>query len=73
VDHLAMSNWMFACVNTGEDDDPPEAPTPVPRPGGPGDDADEDEQGPGQDQDGQSAPSEQHEGTSHHTIARFFG
>ncbi|MFR9795510.1 hypothetical protein ACL02U_06315 [Streptomyces sp. MS06] len=43
VDHLAAANWMFACVNTGEDDEPPEPPEPVPRPGeGPeaGDDGD---------------------------------
>lgn len=34
VDHLAAANWMFACVNTAEDDDPPQAPEPVPRPDG---------------------------------------
>lgn len=34
VDHLAAGNWMFACVNTAEDDDPPPAPDPVPRPDG---------------------------------------
>jgi hypothetical protein len=33
VDHLAAANWMFACVNTDEDSDPPERPVPVPRPG----------------------------------------
>lgn len=33
VDHLAAANWMFACVNTDEDSDPPEHPVPVPRPG----------------------------------------
>ncbi|MFD5323906.1 hypothetical protein [Streptomyces sp. NPDC127092] len=33
VDHLAVANWMFQCVNTSEDDDAPEAPKPVPRPG----------------------------------------
>ncbi|UWW89949.1 hypothetical protein GO605_03135 [Streptomyces murinus] len=31
VDHLAAANWMFACVNS-EEGDQPEAPTPVPRP-----------------------------------------
>ncbi|MER7917527.1 MULTISPECIES: hypothetical protein [unclassified Streptomyces] len=31
VDHLAAANWMFACVNSDEGDQP-EAPTPVPRP-----------------------------------------
>ncbi|MFE9039670.1 hypothetical protein ACFY9F_24620 [Streptomyces sp. NPDC012421] len=32
VDHLAVGNWMFSCVNSGEDGDPPEFPKPVPRP-----------------------------------------
>lgn len=31
VDHLAAANWMFACVNS-EEGDQPEPPTPVPRP-----------------------------------------
>ncbi|MGW2043791.1 hypothetical protein ACWCPF_01230 [Streptomyces sp. NPDC001858] len=31
VDHLAAANWMFACVNS-EEGEQPEAPTPVPRP-----------------------------------------
>ncbi|MFF8995291.1 hypothetical protein ACF09H_36245 [Streptomyces sp. NPDC014983] len=31
VDHLAAANWMFACVNSDEGDQP-DAPTPVPRP-----------------------------------------
>ncbi|AXI78056.1 hypothetical protein [Peterkaempfera bronchialis] len=35
VDHLAAANWMFACVNTAEDSEPPEPPAPVPRPGDP--------------------------------------
>ncbi|MBT2445905.1 hypothetical protein J7F03_02125 [Streptomyces sp. ISL-43] len=34
VDHLAAANWMFASVNTPEDEDPPERPDPVPRPDG---------------------------------------
>lgn len=33
VDHLAIANWMFACVNRDEDEAPPEPPQPVPRPG----------------------------------------
>lgn len=44
VDHLAAANWMFACVNTDEDAEPPERPEPVPRPGddrGDPDDADD--------------------------------
>jgi hypothetical protein len=32
VDHLAAGNWMFACVNS-EEGDQPEPPVPVPRPG----------------------------------------
>ncbi|MFB7498441.1 hypothetical protein ACFC09_27775 [Streptomyces sp. NPDC056161] len=31
VDHLAAANWMFACVNS-EEGDQPEPPAPVPRP-----------------------------------------
>ncbi|MFE8939058.1 hypothetical protein ACWDNT_21645 [Streptomyces sp. NPDC000963] len=65
VDHLAVANWMFACVNTGEDDDPPEAPTPVPRPGGP--------DGEGAGQDAQDASAGQDEGVSPQALARFFG
>jgi hypothetical protein len=41
VDHLAAGNWMFACVNSGEDDQP-EPPTPVPRPGDGSEATDED-------------------------------
>ncbi|MEV1068019.1 hypothetical protein [Streptomyces sp. NPDC050263] len=47
VDHLAAANWMFACVNS-EEGDQPEAPAPVPRPrdlagnGGHDDDGDDD-------------------------------
>ncbi|MFI8929090.1 hypothetical protein ACIG3E_15615 [Streptomyces sp. NPDC053474] len=33
VDHLAVANWMFACVNRDEDEAPPQPPQPVPRPG----------------------------------------
>ncbi|MGW8365824.1 hypothetical protein ACWGK1_35420 [Streptomyces wedmorensis] len=69
VDHLAVSNWMFACVNTGEDSDPPEAPTPVPRPG----DSDKDKDGEQADQDGQSPSTEGGEAVSPQAIARFFG
>ncbi|MFI1051099.1 hypothetical protein ACH4U3_35995 [Streptomyces griseoruber] len=32
VDHLAAANWMFASVNSDEDDQP-DPPVPVPRPG----------------------------------------
>ncbi|MFF3840198.1 hypothetical protein [Streptomyces sp. NPDC001930] len=72
VDHLAVANWMFACVNNGEDDDPPEAPSPVPRPGAPTDEdgtGDTDEGGePGRDESAATAGA-----PSHHAIARFFG
>ncbi|MEU6165429.1 hypothetical protein [Streptomyces tanashiensis] len=70
VDHLAVANWMFACVNTGEDSDPPEAPTPVPRPGGRDD---EDEDGERADQDGQRPSAGEGEAVSPGAIARFFG
>ncbi|MET9432955.1 hypothetical protein [Streptomyces sp. NPDC006551] len=66
VDHLAVANWMFACVNTGEDDDPPEAPKPVPRPGG----ADEE----GEEERGEDSGEEAVDETvSPHALARFFG
>ncbi|MFJ7064543.1 hypothetical protein [Streptomyces sp. NPDC101115] len=62
VDHLAVANWMFQCVNTGEDDDQPEYPTPVPRPGN-------------DDEDGQDDDSDEHtnEAVSPSALARFFG
>ncbi|MGW0466856.1 hypothetical protein ACWDX6_16505 [Streptomyces sp. NPDC003027] len=63
VDHLAVANWMFACVNTGEDDDPPEAPKPVPRPGA----AD------GEERDAQSTEEDTAEAVSPVALARFFG
>ncbi|MEX0173587.1 hypothetical protein [Streptomyces sp. LMG1-1-1.1] len=69
VDHLAMSNWMFACVNTGEDSDPPEAPTPVPRPSGTA----EDEDGTEDADHGGHESAETVEAPSHQAIARFFG
>ncbi|MFB7580110.1 hypothetical protein ACFWG5_05635 [Streptomyces hydrogenans] len=77
VDHLAVSNWMFTCVNSGEDSDPPEFPQAVPRPG-----SKEDEHG---DEDGEGtvtgtvggAPAPP-AGTPAHAVspgelARFFG
>ncbi|MFJ5828768.1 hypothetical protein [Streptomyces sp. NPDC093089] len=64
-----MSNWMFACVNQGEDSDPPEAPTPVPRPG----DSAKDEDGEQADQEGRSPSTEEGEAVSPQAIARFFG
>ncbi|APE23342.1 MULTISPECIES: hypothetical protein [Streptomyces] len=66
VDHLAVANWMFACVNNGEDDETPEAPSPVPRPSGL---ADED----GAEDEGGAEPPTATEAPSPHAIARFFG
>ncbi|RSS54950.1 hypothetical protein EF909_17195 [Streptomyces sp. WAC01280] len=73
VDHLAVANWMFACVNTGEDGDTPEAPKPVPRPGNEDEDQDEAEGREGADRDGRNTPAGEGEGVSPHAIARFFG
>lgn len=67
---------MFACVNTGEDDDSPEPPTPVPRPGGAGEDEPSEESresGDGEDRGGRTRPAEEGEALSPHTLARFFG
>ncbi|MGW0698732.1 hypothetical protein ACWD0A_05215 [Streptomyces sp. NPDC002867] len=67
VDHLAVANWMFASVNTGEDDDAPEPPTPVPRPGGPEPDEEDGEGGtPGTAEGSATAPSPGE-------LAHFFG
>ncbi|MEU6882005.1 hypothetical protein [Streptomyces sp. NPDC046712] len=65
VDHLAVANWMFQCVNSSEDDDTPEPPKPVPRPGV----TDED----GEEQDGDPTEAGAGEGVSPGALARFFG
>ncbi|WP_051844462.1 hypothetical protein [Streptomyces globisporus] len=65
VDHLAVANWMFQCVNTGEDDETPDPPKPVPRPGVT--DEDGEEQGEG------STPEGATEAVSPSALARFFG
>ncbi|MER8042286.1 hypothetical protein [Streptomyces sp. NPDC094032] len=65
VDHLAVANWMFSCVNSSEDDEAPEFPKPVPRPGVP--DADGEEQGDGPREEGAD------EAISPGQLARFFG
>ncbi|WP_369145955.1 hypothetical protein [Streptomyces sp. R44] len=62
VDHLAISNWMFQSVNSGEDDETPDPPKPVPRPGV----TDEDEE----KQDGEPT---QDAAVSPSALARFFG
>ncbi|MEU6982738.1 hypothetical protein ABZ946_04865 [Streptomyces sp. NPDC046324] len=59
VDHLAVANWMFQCVNSSEDDDTPEPPKPVPRPGV-------------KDETGED-PEEGAEAISPGALARFFG
>ncbi|MER7946281.1 hypothetical protein ABTY59_02660 [Streptomyces sp. NPDC096079] len=65
VDHLAVANWMFQCVNTGEDDETPDPPKPVPRPGVTAEDEEEDEQAPGEPaRDAAVSPT---------ALARFFG
>lgn len=65
VDHLAAANWMFACVNTGEDDDQPEPPQPVPRPRVMDEDEDE--------LDEDASEEETPEMVSPGDLARFFG
>ncbi|MFE7553903.1 hypothetical protein [Streptomyces gardneri] len=64
MDHLAVSNWMFHCVNASEDGDQPDPPKPVPRPGV------KDEETEGQDE--QSPEAETPE-ISPERLARFFG
>ncbi|WP_406061247.1 hypothetical protein [Streptomyces sp. NBC_01077] len=72
MDHLAVANWMFMCVNGGEDGDQPDPPTPVPRPGVP--DGDEDgTDGTGTDENGRSTRAEEGAAVSPHALARFFG
>ncbi|MFF2570176.1 hypothetical protein [Streptomyces sp. NPDC058084] len=66
VDHLAVANWMFAAVNTGEDDDQPEPPKPIPRPGDSAEDDDGDDDGAG------TADEKGAEVVSPHQLARFF-
>ncbi|MFJ8106769.1 hypothetical protein [Streptomyces sp. NPDC096132] len=63
VDHLAAANWMFACVNSDEGDQP-EPPAPVPRPG----DA-------GEEEEDSPPPKEPSEGAAPSAVqlARFFG
>ncbi|WP_416977644.1 hypothetical protein [Streptomyces sp. T028] len=76
VDHLAAANWMFACVNS-EEGDQPEPPVPVPRPGDTADVDDETEDGADED-DARSArlgPEEPGGGSAPSAVqlARFFG
>ncbi|MFI7500512.1 hypothetical protein ACIBVL_18800 [Streptomyces sp. NPDC049687] len=64
VDHLAAANWMFACVNSDEGEQP-EPPAPVPRPGDAVEEEAESVQAAAEPSDG-SAPSAGQ-------LARFFG
>ncbi|MFE9258612.1 hypothetical protein [Streptomyces sp. NPDC006879] len=68
VDHLAAANWMFACVNTDEESDPPQAPVPVPRPGGDPDVT----AGAVPGRDGSAAPEPEPEGPSRVELVSFF-
>ncbi|GAA3072654.1 hypothetical protein GCM10017562_45170 [Streptomyces roseofulvus] len=61
VDHLAISNWMFQCVNGSEDGDQPDPPQPVPRPGAGGEETPD------------GGPEEAPEAVSAGDLARFFG
>ncbi|MFE3073102.1 hypothetical protein [Streptomyces sp. NPDC059247] len=83
MDHLAVANWMFLCVNAGEDGDQPDPPKPVPRPGLTNEDEDEDgsedgdtsafrDEGGAPATDGRSAPGEEG-AVSPQALARFFG
>ncbi|MER6481511.1 hypothetical protein ABT281_35440 [Streptomyces filamentosus] len=65
VDHLAVANWMFQCVNAGEDGDQPDFPKPVPRPGV----TDEEEKGEGD----AAAPAGETPAISPGQLAQFFG
>ncbi|MFJ8664549.1 hypothetical protein [Streptomyces sp. NPDC093600] len=66
MDHLAVANWMFQCVNSSEDDDAPEPPKPVPRPGVKDEDGEE-ERGEGSTEEGAG------EAVTPGALARFFG
>ncbi|MGW6389363.1 hypothetical protein ACWFR1_02410 [Streptomyces sp. NPDC055103] len=66
MDHLAVANWMFQCVNASEDGDQPDPPKPVPRPGV----KDEDEETEGQ---GEDSPSGETAEISPGQLVRFFG
>lgn len=63
VDHLAAANWMFACVNS-EEGDQPEPPAPVPRPS-------YDEEAPPAEPEPEPAPADST--PSAVQLARFFG
>lgn len=66
MDHLAVSNWMFQCVNASEDGDQPDPPKPVPRPGVKSEDEETEKQG-------ESSASGETPEVSPGQLARFFG
>ncbi|MFJ8658131.1 hypothetical protein [Streptomyces sp. NPDC093795] len=68
MDHLAVANWMFQCVNSSEDSDQPDPPKPVPRPGST--DEAEDEEAGGQDVRSSGAETPE---ISPGQLVRFFG
>lgn len=69
VDHLAAANWMFACVNS-EEGDQPEPPAPVPRPSY-DEEAPPDEPAPGPTREPDPAPADS--APSAVQLTRFFG
>ncbi|MEU8758101.1 hypothetical protein [Streptomyces sp. NPDC048659] len=76
VDHLAVANWMFHAVNTGEDDEAPDPPQPIPRPGVRNEDEGEDDGHPDGNPSGRSADGAEGADSavlSPFQLARFFG
>ncbi|MFJ8821642.1 hypothetical protein ACIREE_07650 [Streptomyces sp. NPDC102467] len=74
VDHLAASNWMFACVNS-DDGDQPEPPAPVPRPSYGDESGDGVPEGRSPDQEGESESGSglSPQAPSAAQLAHFFG
>ncbi|MFD3570134.1 hypothetical protein [Streptomyces sp. NPDC058667] len=70
VDHLAVANWMFQCVNASEDGDQPDPPQPVPRPVAKDEDRGGDEETGEQDE---RDPGTETPEISPGQLARFFG
>lgn len=71
VDHLAAANWMFACVNS-EEGEQPEPPVPVPRPGDAEDIVDEEDRETGAQVETAQEPGDG-AAPSAVQLARFFG
>ncbi|MGV9312286.1 hypothetical protein ACWDR0_08810 [Streptomyces sp. NPDC003691] len=68
VDHLAIANWMYTCVNS---DEPPDQPEPVPRPQLPPDSAEDSLDSPAPGAPSQPTASAAPPGPAE--LARFFG